>query len=949
MLDDAPWSCIQVEVIGCAVMASLAGFVIFLCGLLLSRLSRFQKREPVVHDGGSAPCVQVPITGVEGCKGQDISAPTINPLLTNVCTTTKIKLILTGHLTSIVTKLPVSVARLAMNAVYDFGAGWGYPSMLDVQDVKVRGGEGHNVLVRVYTPYCSAGASQEKASTSAQKVPVILYLHGGAFISGNIDTHDNVCRILAHETKYVTVSVDYRLSPEHSGHAAVNDATDVYKWIARMGRELHSGAWVEPQIIVSGDSAGGLLTCSLCMKLHMEREALIEQHCDPQLLPAMPFMQVPLYPPASATSNYPSHAKYGKGWMLSELVVKYAIRLYFGSAILQHDPVLVPLVAPLKDLACMPPTLLITAEHDYLHDEGVAYVNRLQVAGVRCQHYEAIGLIHGFLNFTGVSPRALHCTRHIAKLIKSKAEQGARLAQPLSVSTAAGENRKRWMENWHSWLQPTLVAPSTPAKLGLTKPSYSRSWSMPLSRSATDTDMSFASTPRRERDESFWKHAASDSSKDALSVPSGSDDESCASKEEAAQVACASKNNYSSSVQIGAGQRRSVRGGLGGGVREEGCEAGEARRSGRAAELEEDGRDAEEEDEDGREESSDKGGLPMVSLHSAVSLRSLYLASPTHSNSGTWHAGQIPLATLSELPVRQAAAGGRRQLQHTHSAPACASVWTTHAASSGSEDGDEEVKSQDGGRAARREAGEETQSESSSDPDGRAEDGGADAEGVAGAGAEAGVGGIGEWRRREVEEAQQRGAMGFVTPEALSEQDIQWSPPEAEQQLPSAQQQQQQQDEHAKGVGWLEARELEGRLLAEKRELEEMKLKRVALALTLCKSYQDCLSPAAARRSEEDKSPGGRSVEEEARGSERGALCERARRLQQEAKAMMTALETEIEERTENLEVAVGLMEQFEAGSEALLQGTEDAARKMMRLMQITREHVVGRGRHLLN
>lgn len=76
-----------------------------------------------------------------------------------------------------------------------------------------------------------------------------------------------------------------------------------------------------------------------------------------------------------------------------------------------------------------------------------------------------------------------------------------------------------------------------------------------------------------------------------------------------------------------------------------------------------------------------------------------------------------------------------------------------------------------------------------------------------------------------MEEAQQRGAMGFVTPEALSEQDIQWSPPEAEQQLPSAQQQQQQQDEHAKGVGWLEARELEGRLLAEKRELEEMKLK----------------------------------------------------------------------------------------------------------------------------
>lgn len=107
----------------------------------------------------------------------------------------------------------------------------------------------NKVPVRIYTP------------ESGDKFPVIIYSHGGSWISGNLDTHDNVCRKLSKKTKAIVVSVDYRLAPENPFPAGLNDVYDVLQWVFKNSQSIHGDS---KHICVVGDSAGGNLSAAVC-------------------------------------------------------------------------------------------------------------------------------------------------------------------------------------------------------------------------------------------------------------------------------------------------------------------------------------------------------------------------------------------------------------------------------------------------------------------------------------------------------------------------------------------------------------------------------------------------------------------------------------------------------------------------------------------------------------
>jgi acetyl esterase len=266
-------------------------------------------------------------------------------------------------------------------------------------------GDGGSIQLRVYVPPADAAV--------AGACP-ILYAHGGGYVLCSLDTHDWLCRRMALRTGCTVVSVAYRMPPEHPAPTMQRDVAAAYAWVVSHAAALSSGevpaadaapapaATTAPGVIVAGDSAGGNLATTLCLQLLMARRG------QPTFLDApvaatlpLPAAQVLIYPGVDFTSQRPSLRRYESGWLLSARFRTAALSLYMGpdeaaAAAKRRDPRYSPLLAPAELLAGMPRTVLLTAEHDMLHDEGVAYAQALASAGVRAEHIEARGLFHGF-------------------------------------------------------------------------------------------------------------------------------------------------------------------------------------------------------------------------------------------------------------------------------------------------------------------------------------------------------------------------------------------------------------------------------------------------------------------------------------------------------------------------------------------------------------------------
>jgi len=231
-------------------------------------------------------------------------------------------------------------------------------------------------------------------------LPVVVYFHGGGWTIGDVACYDNLCRKLAVATGLTVVSVDYRLAPEHAFPTAAEDCYAVTKWIAEHGAELGVDG---SRLAVAGDSAGGNLAAVTSI-LARDRGA-----------PTIAF-QLLFYPVIDGTMSFPSYKENATGYLLSADDMAWFFEQYVPSDVDRKDPRLSPLYAP--DLGNLPPALVVTAEYDPLRDEGEAYADALQQAGVEARASRYDGMIHGFLPIDGVIPTAAKALEEGAAALK---------------------------------------------------------------------------------------------------------------------------------------------------------------------------------------------------------------------------------------------------------------------------------------------------------------------------------------------------------------------------------------------------------------------------------------------------------------------------------------------------------------------------------------------------
>jgi acetyl esterase len=271
------------------------------------------------------------------------------------------------------TTLPVVETRAAIRAATPVT---GQPAMAQIEDftVAVPGAE---IALRLYRPGPNPPA-------------IIAWAHGGGFALGSIDELDNFSRALAARSGCALVSIEYRLAPEHKFPTALNDVLAATRWVAENRRKLVG----DVPLVLGGDSAGANLVTVATRKLHKAGELAI----------AANVLAYPCTDRPDAQSLRRFEAPF-----LGRKEVAFFTKQYLRSAADGTDPDFAPLCA--DDLHLLPPTLVLTAEHDILTEQAETYAQRLQACGVTARASRYAGMIHGFLTmdafFSGAAGAAM--------------------------------------------------------------------------------------------------------------------------------------------------------------------------------------------------------------------------------------------------------------------------------------------------------------------------------------------------------------------------------------------------------------------------------------------------------------------------------------------------------------------------------------------------------------
>lgn len=256
-----------------------------------------------------------------------------------------------------------------------------------VKDEMVTMRDGEEIRVRIYNP------------TEQKDLPLIIFFHGGGFVTRTIESHDLVCRRLSHLNQAVVVSVDYRLAPEFKFPIPHQDCYDATLWIADNARQLGGDP---KQITVMGDSAGGNLATVVSILSRDLNGPKIKN-------------QVLIYPTVDARLNHPSIDKFGKGYFLTKPLMQWFLDHYRS----KEDDIYNPLMSPLltENLSDLPPAFVFTAAYDPLKDEGVAYAKKLEAAGNQVVFKEYPNVIHGFINMPKISKECLEAHEDIKEYL----------------------------------------------------------------------------------------------------------------------------------------------------------------------------------------------------------------------------------------------------------------------------------------------------------------------------------------------------------------------------------------------------------------------------------------------------------------------------------------------------------------------------------------------------
>jgi acetyl esterase/lipase len=261
------------------------------------------------------------------------------------------------------------------------------------------GNAASTIGARLYQPDRLAGPS-----------PLLVYYHGGGWVEGDLETHDNVCRFLALHGGTRVLAVDYRLAPEHPFPAAVNDALATFRYAAEHAEELGADP---AALAVGGDSAGGNLAVVVA------RLAAADQR--------PPVFQLLIYPGTDAVELSTSRRLFGEGFLLTEERIQQFLDWYLPHRDDRRDPRASPLYEP--HLHLLPPTYLATAGFDPLRDEGELLATRIAEAGVPVVLRRFDDLYHGFANVIGIGRHGREAMFEIAGALRVGLALGRVVAQ----------------------------------------------------------------------------------------------------------------------------------------------------------------------------------------------------------------------------------------------------------------------------------------------------------------------------------------------------------------------------------------------------------------------------------------------------------------------------------------------------------------------------------------
>ncbi|QTL36394.1 alpha/beta hydrolase [Pseudoalteromonas viridis] len=253
-----------------------------------------------------------------------------------------------------------------------------------ITDLEING-----LILRIYRPSAQA------------KLPVAVYFHGGCFVSGGFETHEQQLRKLANLSGAMVIAIRYRLAPEYGYPAAHDDAFNATQLIRQQCAQWGGDP---DNISLVGDSAGGHLSLVTALRLKEKTDWL-------------PARQILIYPMLDATASSRSYQEHGTHYIITREALESGYELYFDQVPRTH-----PEASPIlrSDLAGLPETHIITAQFDPLVDEGEQLYRTLLEVGVPVQCRRYLGVIHGFFQLSAISAAARESIAHVASLIRAQ-------------------------------------------------------------------------------------------------------------------------------------------------------------------------------------------------------------------------------------------------------------------------------------------------------------------------------------------------------------------------------------------------------------------------------------------------------------------------------------------------------------------------------------------------
>ena len=245
-------------------------------------------------------------------------------------------------------------------------------------------GRSHSVPARLYLPTVRDNAAA-----------LMVYYHFGGGVIGSLESCHRLCALIAKEAGAPVLSIDYRLAPEHKFPAGLDDCIAAYSWAvdnaARYGAPVGKAA-------VGGDSMGGHFSAIIAQEFRRTKP---------------PVLQLLIYPAVDFMSETPSMHDFADAWPLTAETIDYFMKQYLSESVDPSDPRVSPIRT--QDLRGLAPALIYTAGFDMLLDQGAAYAERLNDAGVKAQYHCFESLPHGFVAFPSAAPAAEQAIRKIAR------------------------------------------------------------------------------------------------------------------------------------------------------------------------------------------------------------------------------------------------------------------------------------------------------------------------------------------------------------------------------------------------------------------------------------------------------------------------------------------------------------------------------------------------------